>query len=690
MQKKQVWKLLTVILATPASIVFANDEPLLITVTGTREEAPLAETPASISVISGESVRRQLPVHPSQAMSQIPGAWVNITGGEGHQTAIRQPLTTSPVYLYLEDGIPTRSTGFFNHNALYEVNLPQAGGIEVTRGPGTALYGSDAIGGVINVLTRPAPTLPEADASLEVGSYGWSRLLLSGGDKGVRGDLNLTRTDGWRDATGYTRESGTLRWDRALSGGATLKTVLTGSQIDQQTAGSSAISYADYINNPTINYTPISYRNVSALRLSSAYEKAMGDGLISITPYFRNNDMDLLANWSLVNDPSVSNSKNYSVGLLAKYRHDFVPMRARLITGVDIDHSPGSRYEQQVNATRVGNIYTSYTTGKTLYDYNVTYQGVSPYVHGELSPVERLRITGGLRYDSMSFQYDNKLADDAIGTTATRYYGHVGDQARDFSHLSPKLGATFAFTPNVSGFAAYNHAFRAPSEGQLFRPGTGSNATKAQDTALAASQLKPVKVDSYELGMRGRDGILSYELSAYYMTKTDDIVSYQPTVTDPRVLQNAGKTLHRGIELGLGAQFTPALRLNVAYSRSKHSYEEWVNNTTSFNGKEMEQAPRHIANTRLNYAPANWNGGNMMLEWVSLGSYWMQADNTSKYGGHNLFNLALNMPLDKQWGLFASVTNLTNKRFAESATNSGYAPGLPRMFYAGIRYNWQK
>ena len=54
---------------------------------------------------------------------------MNVTGGEGHQTVIRQPLTRGPVYLFLEDGVPTRSTGFFNHNALYEINLPAAEGI---------------------------------------------------------------------------------------------------------------------------------------------------------------------------------------------------------------------------------------------------------------------------------------------------------------------------------------------------------------------------------------------------------------------------------------------------------------------------------------------------------------------------------------------------------------------------------
>lgn len=704
MKTTLIWQLVAGVCAGVALPAFAAEEETTttatVTVTGTREAQSLSQTPASVGVIGEASLRKQMPVHPSQVMGQIPGVWVNITGGEGHQTAIRQPLTTSPVYLYLEDGIPTRSTGFFNHNALYEINMPMAGGIEVNKGPGTALYGSDAIGGVINVLTRPSPLKPEAEVSLDIGQYGWRRLMASGGNTwgndGLRGDLNLTATDGWRDATDYRRESGTVRWDRAIGGSATLKTVATYSNIDQQTAGSSALSYDDYKHNPTINYTPISFRKVTAFRLSSAYEREMGDSLISVTPYFRHNDMDLLANWSLGYDPTVYNTSNYSIGLMSKYRRDFAPLRARVIVGLDLDRSPGSRFEQAISTTTTGSginkTYIGYTVGATAYDYDVTYQGMSPYLHGEISPGDKLRVTGGLRFDQMSYQYDNHLADGAY-TVGSKTYGHAGDMTRDFSHLSPKLAATYAFTPTISGFAAYNHAFRAPSEGQLFRPGTGTSVANADAAAHAAASLKPVKVDSYEIGMRNQNKQFSYELSVYYMTKTDDIVTYQANASAPRLSQNAGETKHRGVEIGIGAALTSALRLNVGYSHAKHSYTDWVNNTANFSGKEMELAPRNIANTRLSFAPGNWQGGAMTLEWVSLGSYWLDTNNTQKYNGHNLINLSLNLPIERELTLFASINNLTNKQFAESASRSGtsaatYAPGMPRTIYAGIRYNW--
>ena len=655
-----------------------------VVVTGTRERELKAETPATIHAVTGQTIRETRPSHPSEIMNQMPGVWVSVTGGEGHQTSIRHPLTTGPVYLYLEDGVPTRSTGFFNHNALYEINVPQADGIEVGKGPGTALYGSDAIGGVINVLTRPAPTAPEAEVSLDAGEFGWRRLLASGGNGsstgGFRADLNLTQTDGWRDATDYDRQSATLRFDRFPGDNTAIKTVATYSHIDQHTAGSSALSRADYENNPTTNYTPISFREVTALRVSSAWERENGDALLSITPYLRYDDMDILPNWSLSYDPTVYNTNNSSVGVLLKYRQDFAN-RTRVIAGLDVDHSPGSRLENRITTTKIGNIYTAYTEGPVIYDYDVAYQGLSPYVHGEMSFTERLRVTAGLRYDAMRYDYENHL-----GLLTTGNWRRPESTTVNFNHASPKLGATYALSPRQSLFAGYSHGFRAPSESQLFRQGSAVNTV----------DLEAVKADNIDLGWRGAGAAGSrYEVSLYYLRKKDDILTFRNPVTTLTEAVNAGETSHRGIEVGAGIPFSGQWRLDAGWSYSKHTYEEWIiSGTTDYSGMEMETAPRTIGNTRLSYAPAALNGGQLALEWVRLGNYWEDAANTMKYEGHNLFNLRANYFLSREVELFARLQNLADQRYAESAsytTTRGeeLSPGMPRTLYLGVRYNWK-
>lgn len=700
-----------------ASGAHAADQTLgEITVTGTREGQLVAETPATVGVIKESALKEVRPTHPSEVMGQVAGVWVNVTGGEGHQAAIRQPLTTSPVYLYLEDGVPTRATGFFNHNALYEVNLPQAGGIEISKGPGSALYGSDAIGGVINVLTRKPPTRAELEISAEAGSYGWWRALVSGGnsfgDDAVRASLNVTHTDGWRDSTGYDRQAGTLRWDRAVGGDAVLKTVLTFSDIDQQTAGSSAISESDYRNNPTVNYTPISFRKVEAFRLSSAYERERANTLLSITPYYRNDSMDLLANWSLGYDPTVYESGNESFGLLLKQRMDFAPLRTRLIVGTDLDYSPGDLLENRITTTSTGSfytkVYTGYTIGPRVYDYDVTYQGVSPYVHTEVSPTDRLRLTGGLRYDDIRYRFDNHF-DASPVAAGTALYGQAADGNLEYRHWSPKLGATYAFSAQLNGFVAYNQAFRAPSERQLFRAAAGSTsgfatpalaAQAAQQAAQSALELKPIKADSYEVGLRGNAGKdLSYEASVYQLSKTDDILSLRDPATGATTVTNAGKTRHQGIELGLGAAFAAAWRADLAFSYAEHRYENWVtrkgNSNVDYSGKEMELAPRTLANARLTWGDAR--RGLVQLEWVHAGSWWSDQPNTLKYGGHDILNLRGQYPVAQDIKLFANVHNLTDKRYAESTgTGSGaggaifqtYAPGLPLTAVAGVEVKW--
>ncbi|NLG76492.1 MAG: TonB-dependent receptor, partial [Xanthomonadaceae bacterium] len=226
-----------------------------VVVSASREQALLSETPASIGVIDENAVRSVGPTHPQQILSQVPGVAVSVTNGEGHTTAIRQPFTTSPLYLFLEDGLPIRATGFFNHNALYELDLPMAAGIEVTRGPGSALYGSDAIGGIINMLTRAPAENSELGASLDFGTHGWRRLMLEahtgeGSLGALRVGANLTQFDGWRDHTSYDRQSVDARWDYTTRSGVRFKTVLAAGHIDQDTGANSPLIYSDYRNDP--------------------------------------------------------------------------------------------------------------------------------------------------------------------------------------------------------------------------------------------------------------------------------------------------------------------------------------------------------------------------------------------------------------------------------------------------------
>ena len=660
-----------------------------MTVSATRELRRRDEGSATIDVLDGAEIRRTRAAHPSGVMNRIPGVHVSELSGEGHSMSMRQPITTKPMYLYLEDGIPTRATGFFNHNALYEVNLPQAAGIEVLKGPGTALYGSDAIGGVVNVLTRGAPLTSAMEASLEGGAYGYGRLMLSGGGTrggdGLRADLNVTRSENWKQQAPFRRESGTLRWDHSAPAGWTARTVLTGSRVDQQDVP--ALGTALFDTDRALNLAPIAYRKVKALRLSSALEREAGASLWSVTPYARYNDMQLLPSWQLTFDPQTWDTRNTSLGMLAKFRRDLAPLHARVIAGADVEVSPGSFLARRAVVTRTGaaRAFTSFTEGEAQYDYDVTWRSASPYVHAELSPFAALRLDAGVRADFSAYSYSTRLA--PLDTGAHR---RPADAVRSYAHLSPKLGATLALDSAVSLFASYRRGFRAPSQGQLFQ----------QNSAANTIDLAPVKVDALEIGARGRLGWrATWQLSAYDMTVRDDIITFV-TSANTREATNAGRTRHRGVEAGASAALTPAIRVDASWSVSRQTYVEWTPQAAtatrpavSYSGNLVENAPRDLGNVFVSWAPATLRGGRVALEWSHTGAYATDPANTHTYAGYELLSLHASGGLGARTELFGRVSNLANAAYAELVTYDPFqleqiTPGAPRSVYAGVKVSW--
>jgi outer membrane receptor protein involved in Fe transport len=646
-------------------------------------------------------------------MKRVPGVYVSQLSGEGSSVAIRQPITTKPMYLYLEDGIPTRATGFFNHNALYEVNLPQSGGLEVLKGPGTALYGSDAIGGVVNVLSRPSPARPTAEVSTEGGGYGYQRLLataggMAGGD-GVRADLNLTRMQGWRERNAYDRQSATVRWDHAGDRGLSVRAVVTGTHVEQNDAVPQ--DSAQFAGRSTLNRSPLAYRRVTALRASAAVERQSTASSWGVTPYVRHNVLSLLPNWQLTFDPQVYATRSTSFGLLARTRRDLGPQvggrpLARVIAGADLDVTPGAYHADSVRLFRRGTggatVYDSVQVTRRLYDYDVTYRQASPYAQVELSPVPALpalRMDVGARYDVMGYDYRSHLAPVQSGR-----WRRPANTTRDYTRLSPKLGLTYEASPALGVFASYRAGFRAPGQGQLFTQGATENTV----------DLRPVRVGSYETGVRGQLGAwLGYTVSAYDMTIRDDILTF--TRADGlREVRNAGVTRHRGVETSLGALLARDLRLDLAYSATRQTYVTYTPQAArpatataaarpaiSYAGRAIEQAPSQLGNALLTWSPQLLRGGRLAAEYTRTGRYvaGYVLDAQSRpvaarhYDGYALWNLHANTQLTPHVELFGRVINVADATYAEVASynhndavqRDTYTPGNPRTVFVGLR-----
>ena len=553
-------------------------------------------TPVSIGVIPGEAIRETRGHHPSEIVNRTPGVYVSNFGGEGHATAIRQPITTKALYAYLEDGVPIRSTGFFNHNALYEINIPQAGRLEVIKGPGTAVYGSDAVGGVVNAFTRdPSPT-PEAEVFLEGGSSTYLRGLGTAsttvGRNGFRADVNVTRADGWRDGTPYDRQSGTLRWDYTLGERVRLKTIAALTHVDQPGDGGSDLTTEDYTALPSRTYSPIAFRRVMAARLSTELQVRGEASSFGATLYTRYNELDLLPSWQLSFDPQVWESRHRSVGLLTRYRTLIAPLQHQL------QHRGGSRVHagQPAGDRRCcpsARARCSPATPRARSSTTTTSPSGRPRPtrRPTVALPGRVQLSAGARYDRIGYDYDepSDRSRDRL-PTGGRLHRRVlqphqpegrrdlgaGTQRQSVRLLSrgiPRAVREPAVPPGRGG------EHRGPQAGARARAGRRAFARRSP----GRSRSRP-------------------PATACGSGTTSSRSSIRPTASGS--LRTRAPTNHRGVELGAGVGLARGLRLDGAVSYAKHTYVEWQPRPgVDYTGNEMELAPRLLGNGRLSYRP---------------------------------------------------------------------------------------
>ncbi len=166
--------------ASPASSQSAQPSPLDVVVTPNRSPTDIQRTGSAVTVITGEEVRRANPGTLADVLRQSPGVATTGNGGPGGTAfaSIRGAETRHT--LVLIDGIrvgdTTSTGGEFNFANLVATDIER---IEILRGPQSALYGSDAIGGVINIITRKGRGAPTASIQLEGGSYGTGSVIAS-------------------------------------------------------------------------------------------------------------------------------------------------------------------------------------------------------------------------------------------------------------------------------------------------------------------------------------------------------------------------------------------------------------------------------------------------------------------------------------------------------------------------------
>src|SRR5688572_2155561 len=152
-----------------------------VVVTANRGAALRREVPVAISRLSNKLINETKPTALFEIVNKTPGVMMANLGNEQHTMSIRQPMTTNPYYIYLEDGLPIRPMGIFNHNALLEMNQFNLQCIEIVKGPVSSIYGSEAVGGAVNLISLKPTLNPTIKFGIQADQWGYRRFQLAAG-----------------------------------------------------------------------------------------------------------------------------------------------------------------------------------------------------------------------------------------------------------------------------------------------------------------------------------------------------------------------------------------------------------------------------------------------------------------------------------------------------------------------------
>jgi len=673
----------------PGPLLVAATLPDEIVVTAQRRAQPSLELLGNSTRIDGERIALTGHTHPHEIAVQVPGAWISRGTQQEHLTAIRSPVLTGPgacgSFLMLEDGIPIRPAGFCNVNQLFEVPAELASAIEVVRGPANATYGANGLHGTINFLL-PAPALdPAGTVAGEFGPNGYRRLKLSGQGplhgRAVAVGLSLDSDDDFRDESGYRQAKGYLRLRQPLARGE-LEFGFSGSVLDQETAG--FIAGFDAYRDRELrrqNANPEAYRKADSQRFSLRWIPAADDPLagLDLRFYIRRSAMDFLQHF-LPGQPREENGQ-VSGGMLLGHQslwHD----RLLLNSGLDIEIAHGWLREVQAAPISEGSDFLRETRpAGRHYDYEVMSYLVAPWAQLEVPLDERWLLEVGLRAEYLHYDYDNLMLAGNTREDGTAcgfggcLYNRPADRTDNFFKLAPNIGLLYRISPQSTAFARLTRGFRPPQATELYRLQSGQTV----------ADLDPESLDSLELGWRWQQAWLRSELVAFAMDKRDYILRDADGFN-----VSEGKSRHLGLEASVDWQLDNGLYGGFAgtLTRQTYRFDRIAAQAEEISkGNLVDTAPRTLASARLGYRDRS---NRAELEWVHIGSYWLDAANTARYPGHDILNLRLARELNAGLALTVRVNNLSNRLIADRADFAfgeyRYFPGRDRELYVELAW----
>lgn len=661
------------LLLPPLALQAQTHQLETLTVTGKRLSASKQSLATNTSVVDQQSLKTIGHIHINEALARVPGAWISRGNGQEHLTAIRSPVLTGAgacgAFLIAEDGIALRAPGFCNANQLFEVNSEQAQRIEVVRGPGSALYGSNAEHGIINIMT-PDPGIDGlTNFAIEGGPHHYRRASIKHSQQlGAHGFLlyaNGAHDGGYKRESGFDQQKVNLV-HRYAGTDLAIKSVLSATNLNQETAGfvEGRNAYKD-ASRKRENPNPEAFRDAQALRFyTRATLQLTENDTLSVTPYLRYTDMQFLQHF-VPWQPLEENGQR-GVGLQTLYSRERGTWRSSI--GLDIDYTEGFLEETQAQA------FSPTIPEGTHYDYDVSASVVAPFVETEWSITDATSLSLGVRFEHTNYDYSNALSAGSACAADVEdcRFSRPSDREDSFNEWAPRVGLLHHWSTRHASYAQLARGYRAPQATELYRLQAGQ----------LRSEIDPEQLDSIELGFRGEMENAFYDIAAFAMRKTNFI--FQDT--ERQNISN-GETEHYGLEFDLRYRLPVNFELALNGTVARHRYTNSINLTpTNIKGNEIDSAPHHIGAAQL-----SWNsthGHRAELEWVHMGSYYQNPENSVRYPGHDLLNARVIYSLNKRWQAIVRVNNLLDQDYAERADfafgDDRYFVGEPRSIFLGL------
>jgi outer membrane cobalamin receptor len=638
-----------------------------VVVSAAQVEQPLTRAADSISTIGAAELRTFQTETVGDALRIVPGMGVAQSGGRGALTSVFPRGGESNFTLVLVDGIKANAFGGgFDFAGLTTANVER---VEVVRGPESALFGADAIGGVVQVVTRHGGR-PGVDALLETGSFGTTRGSLgasgSAGAWSWGGSAERTASDGYTGVAPATGElvsnddwleshasaSGSWRGTR----GTDIRGTFNVTKTDRGYPG-------PYGSNPIGAYTSVD-RVSRGMVTSSQY------GVRWLQPYSVNSQRFRQTTTASYLDVTSDYTSAYGLSAAASTRFGArTQIDASLASRMSV--SAGAEYQRE-QAT------STYITAEAYEPVPIRRHIAAGFAEARLEPTSALSVTAGVRVE--------RVERDALGSSPDPYSPRPAFGADIQTAVNPRVSLAWFLSGSENGRTRNWTRVHASA-------GTGMRAPDAFEIAFTDNPgLKPERSRSVEAG--ADQALLGERLvvgaTAFYNRYDDLIVSIGPALHDASHYRtdNISNARVQGAEVFASSRSRWGLTARFAYTFLDSeilAVDSMGTAPPPFSvGDPLIRRPRHSASVDVAYARGRLSAfGRLTGRGTSLDvepSY-------DTYGGlyqnpgHVAVDAGASFKVVKAVTVTARVANLMNRSYEETY---GYpAPG--RNFMIGVR-----